>query len=161
MSSAGPAYHCDPSYLNRLVMNYLVVEGYRDAAVHFERESGTPPRVDPRTIHEVLRPRARAPRARLSSRALSARAPRARSATRSAGGSRRATWRARSSACARARAPPYSTRRDLPLRAPSVAARSIPLPASSFFCARARADEEYSTPKRRARAFPPNALSLS
>ena len=57
MSSAGPAYHCDPSYLNRLVMNYLVVEGYRDAAVHFERESGTPPRVDPRTIHEVLRPR--------------------------------------------------------------------------------------------------------
>ena len=77
MSSAGPAYHCDPSYLNRLVMNYLVVEGYRDAAVHFERESGTPPRVDPRTIHEVLRPRARAPRAPLVTRALRARAARA------------------------------------------------------------------------------------
>lgn len=33
-------------------MNYLIVEGYRDAAAHFLDESGTEPKVDLRTIEE-------------------------------------------------------------------------------------------------------------
>ena len=42
----------EPGYVNRLVMNYLVVEGHRDAAAHFHRESGTEPNVDIQTIEE-------------------------------------------------------------------------------------------------------------
>ncbi|CAB1108506.1 unnamed protein product [Ectocarpus sp. CCAP 1310/34] len=38
--------------LNELVMNYLVVEGYRDAAEHFVEESGTDAKVDLTTIEE-------------------------------------------------------------------------------------------------------------
>lgn len=33
-------------------MNYLIVEGYRDAAAHFLEESGTQLKVDLRTIEE-------------------------------------------------------------------------------------------------------------
>ncbi|CAM9906374.1 unnamed protein product [Sphacelaria rigidula] len=33
-------------------MNYLIVEGYRDAAAHFLEESGTQPKVDLRTIED-------------------------------------------------------------------------------------------------------------
>lgn len=36
----------------KLVMNYLVVEGYRDAAEHFVEESGTDAKVDLTTIEE-------------------------------------------------------------------------------------------------------------
>lgn len=36
----------------KLVMNYLVVEGYRDAAEHFVEESGTEAKVDLSTIEE-------------------------------------------------------------------------------------------------------------
>ena len=36
----------------QLVMNYLIVEGYRDAAERFLQESGTEPKVDLRTIEE-------------------------------------------------------------------------------------------------------------
>lgn len=32
--------------LNRLVMDYLVIEGYKSAAEHFSRESGLKPNVD-------------------------------------------------------------------------------------------------------------------
>ena len=32
--------------LNRVVMNYLLVEGYRDAAEHFAREAGETPAID-------------------------------------------------------------------------------------------------------------------
>ncbi|CAN0234963.1 unnamed protein product [Discosporangium mesarthrocarpum] len=39
-------------YLNELVMEYLVTEGYRDAAMHFQQESGTEPGVDLRTVEE-------------------------------------------------------------------------------------------------------------
>lgn len=34
------------------MMNYLIVEGYRDAAAHFLEESGTQPKVDLRTIED-------------------------------------------------------------------------------------------------------------
>lgn len=33
-------------------MNYLIVEGYKDAAAHFLEESGTQPKVDLRTIED-------------------------------------------------------------------------------------------------------------
>lgn len=36
----------------QLVMNYLVVEGYREAAEHFVEESGTEAKVDLNTIQE-------------------------------------------------------------------------------------------------------------
>jgi predicted AAA+ superfamily ATPase len=36
---------CGHSDLNRLVMDYLVIEGYKDAAEHFARESGLVPQV--------------------------------------------------------------------------------------------------------------------
>lgn len=36
----------------QLVMNYLIVEGYRDAAENFFEESGTEPKVDLQTIEE-------------------------------------------------------------------------------------------------------------
>mmetsp|Transcript_33930 Transcript_33930/g.44761 ORF Transcript_33930/g.44761 Transcript_33930/m.44761 type:complete len:250 (-) Transcript_33930:292-1041(-) len=37
-------------YIDRLVMDYLVVEGYKDAAAHFEKESGVKSSVDLTTI---------------------------------------------------------------------------------------------------------------
>lgn len=36
----------------KLVMNYLVVEGYREAAEHFVEESGTEAKVDLNTIED-------------------------------------------------------------------------------------------------------------
>ncbi|GAA99923.1 uncharacterized protein L969DRAFT_59941 [Mixia osmundae IAM 14324] len=43
-----------PDDLNRLVMDYLVVEGYKDAAQTFCRESGIAPRIDFDSIAERL-----------------------------------------------------------------------------------------------------------
>jgi hypothetical protein len=40
--------------LNRLVMNYLVIEGYKDAAERFAVESGLPPTVDLAHIEERM-----------------------------------------------------------------------------------------------------------
>lgn len=40
--------------LNQLVMNYLVVEGYRDAAEQFSLESGLEPTVDLQSIQERM-----------------------------------------------------------------------------------------------------------
>jgi hypothetical protein len=42
------------SFLNRIVMNYLVGEGYKDAAEHFQSESGTDPAVDLQTVEGRL-----------------------------------------------------------------------------------------------------------
>ncbi len=41
-----------PATMPQLVMNYLVAEGYRDAAEHFVQESGTEAKVDLATIEE-------------------------------------------------------------------------------------------------------------
>ncbi|CAM9358888.1 unnamed protein product [Phaeothamnion confervicola] len=46
------AFDVPRSYLNKLVMSYIIVQGYQDAAAHFQRESGTEPSVDLRTIEE-------------------------------------------------------------------------------------------------------------
>lgn len=40
--------------LNQLVMNYLVVEGYKDAAEQFSSESGLAPTVDLQSIQERM-----------------------------------------------------------------------------------------------------------
>ncbi|TPX41295.1 hypothetical protein SeMB42_g05317 [Synchytrium endobioticum] len=40
--------------LNRLVMNYLVIEGYKDAAEKFAAESGLPPSIDLAHIEERM-----------------------------------------------------------------------------------------------------------
>lgn len=40
--------------LNKLVMNYLVIEGYKDAAERFSRESGVQPTVDVVSIQERM-----------------------------------------------------------------------------------------------------------
>ena len=42
------------SDLNRLVMNYLIVEGYKDAAEHFSVESGLEASVDFGSIRERM-----------------------------------------------------------------------------------------------------------
>lgn len=55
----------------QLVMNYLVVEGYRDAAAHFLEESGTEPKVDLRTIEERVAIRKVGPNVEASSEATS------------------------------------------------------------------------------------------
>lgn len=41
---------CSNSDLNRLVMDYLVIEGYKDAADSFSKESGLKPFVDSDSI---------------------------------------------------------------------------------------------------------------
>ncbi|CAH7670169.1 CTLH/CRA C-terminal to lish motif domain-containing protein [Phakopsora pachyrhizi] len=38
--------HVDREDLNRLVMDYLVIEGFKDSAYHFARESGLTPTID-------------------------------------------------------------------------------------------------------------------
>lgn len=40
--------------LDALVMNYLVIEGYKDAAEKFSLESGMPPQVDLSTIADRM-----------------------------------------------------------------------------------------------------------
>lgn len=40
--------------LNRLVMNYLVIEGYKDAAEQFSLESGLEPTIDLESIQERM-----------------------------------------------------------------------------------------------------------
>lgn len=45
---------CDNRDLNQLVMNYLVVEGYKDAAEQFSTESGLAPTVDLQSIQERM-----------------------------------------------------------------------------------------------------------
>ena len=40
--------------LNKLVMNYLVIEGYKDAAEEFQRESATPPGTDLESITDRM-----------------------------------------------------------------------------------------------------------
>jgi len=40
--------------LNRLVMNYLIIEGYKDAAEKFQQESGTDPSLDLNTISDRM-----------------------------------------------------------------------------------------------------------
>ncbi|KAI8826658.1 CTLH/CRA C-terminal to lish motif domain-containing protein, partial [Fimicolochytrium jonesii] len=40
--------------LNKLVMNYLVIEGYKDAAEKFSRESGLPPGIDLTSIEDRM-----------------------------------------------------------------------------------------------------------
>lgn len=49
-----PYRRLDPPLLilYQLVMNYLIVEGYQDAAERFLQESGTEPKVDLRTIED-------------------------------------------------------------------------------------------------------------
>eukprot|EP00743_Colponemidia_sp_Colp-15_P006655 GILK01007175.1.p1 GENE.GILK01007175.1~~GILK01007175.1.p1 ORF type:complete len:237 (-),score=42.27 GILK01007175.1:300-980(-) len=46
---------CD---LNKLVMNYLVIEGYKEAAEKFKQESGTAPNVDVNSIDDRMAIRA-------------------------------------------------------------------------------------------------------
>ena len=46
--------HVSKRDANRLVMNYLIVEGYADAAVEFAHESGTEPDADLSSIHERM-----------------------------------------------------------------------------------------------------------
>lgn len=38
--------HLDKQQINRMVMNYMVVEGYKDAAEHFSQEAGVEPSID-------------------------------------------------------------------------------------------------------------------
>eukprot|EP01114_Cavostelium_apophysatum_P017705 TRINITY_DN5323_c0_g1_i1.p1 TRINITY_DN5323_c0_g1~~TRINITY_DN5323_c0_g1_i1.p1 ORF type:complete len:231 (-),score=57.77 TRINITY_DN5323_c0_g1_i1:45-737(-) len=40
--------------LNKIVMNYLIIEGYKDAAERFQQESGTTPEVDLNTITDRM-----------------------------------------------------------------------------------------------------------
>ena len=40
--------------LNKLVMNYLVIEGYKDAAEKFSRESGISPNIDLTSIEDRM-----------------------------------------------------------------------------------------------------------
>ena len=42
------------SHLNELVMNYLVIEGYKDAAEKFAKESGTQPPIDLNAIQDRM-----------------------------------------------------------------------------------------------------------
>ncbi|KAJ3296913.1 Glucose-induced degradation complex subunit [Rhizoclosmatium sp. JEL0117] len=44
--------------LNKLIMNYLVIEGYKDAVEKFSQESGLPPNVDLSSIEERMKIRA-------------------------------------------------------------------------------------------------------
>jgi len=46
------------SDLNKLVMNYLVIEGYKDAAERFQQESGTDPGIDLNSISDRMAIRA-------------------------------------------------------------------------------------------------------
>jgi len=49
------AVHVNKEDLNKLVMNYLVVEGYKDVAETFRRESGTDPEVDLNAMEERMK----------------------------------------------------------------------------------------------------------
>ena len=40
--------------MNKLVMNYLVIQGYKDAAEKFAREANIPPNVDLSTIQDRM-----------------------------------------------------------------------------------------------------------
>lgn len=43
-------FHCQFSDLNKLIMNYLVIEGYKDAAEKFSNEAGIKPFMDLNSI---------------------------------------------------------------------------------------------------------------
>jgi hypothetical protein len=45
--------HVQPADMNRLIMNYLVTEGFKEAAEKFRMESGIQPRVDLETLERI------------------------------------------------------------------------------------------------------------